>query len=41
MIATLKGSLTWTKPEDSLEGPADFVTINRRLRETTDEFIEL
>ena len=41
MVATLKGSLTWTKPEGSLEGTADFAMTSRRLRETTDEFIEL
>ncbi|HUK42620.1 MAG TPA: hypothetical protein VLX11_16310 [Candidatus Acidoferrales bacterium] len=41
MIATLKGSLTWTRPEGSLEGDADLGNINGRLRATTEEFIEL
>ena len=41
MIATLKGSLAWTKPEGSLEGPADSAMTSRRLCETTEEFIKL
>ena len=41
MIATLKGSLTWTRPEGSLEGNADLAKTNSRLRATTEEFIEL
>src|SRR4249919_1067597 len=41
MVATLKGSLTWTKPEGSLEGAADLSTTNGRLRVSTEEFIEL
>jgi bacterioferritin (cytochrome b1) len=41
MIATLRGSLTWTKPEGSLEGAANLVETNAQLRVTTDEFIEL
>ena len=41
MIATLKGSLTWTKPEGSLEGMADLSALNGRLRASTEEFIEL
>jgi len=41
MIATLKGSLTWTKPEGSLEGTADLSALNGRLRASTEEFIEL
>ena len=41
MIATLKGSLTWTKPEGSLEGMADLSALNGRLRTSTEEFIEL
>ena len=41
MIATLRGSLTWTKPEGSLEGPADLAEANGQLRVTTDAFIEL
>jgi bacterioferritin (cytochrome b1) len=38
MIATLRGSLTWTKPGGSLEGTAD---LPGRLRSSTEEFIEL
>jgi len=41
MIATLKGSLTWTKPEGSLDGTADLSVLNGRLRSSTAEFIEL
>ncbi len=41
MIATLKGSLTWTRPEGSLEGTADLAMLNGRLRASTEEFIEL
>jgi rubrerythrin len=41
MIATLKGSLTWTKPEGSLEGAAELSTTNGRLRISTEKFIEL
>ena len=41
MIATLKGSLTWTRPEGTLEGDADLARTNGRLRASTEEFIEL
>jgi rubrerythrin len=41
MVATLKGSLTWTKPEGSLEGTGDFTTLDGRLRSITEEFIDL
>jgi bacterioferritin (cytochrome b1) len=41
MIATLRGSLTWTKPEGSLEGTGNLTETNRRLQASTDEFIEL
>jgi bacterioferritin (cytochrome b1) len=41
MIATLKGSLTWTRPEDSLDGAAGLSSLNGSLRATTDAFIEL
>jgi rubrerythrin len=41
MVATLRGSLTWTKPEGSLEGPADLAQTNGQLRVSTDAFIEL
>lgn len=41
MIATLRGSLTWTKPEGSLEGAADLAETNGQLRVSTDAFIEL
>jgi len=41
MIATLRGSLLWSKPEGSLEGAADLAATNGQLRIMTDEFIEL
>jgi bacterioferritin (cytochrome b1) len=41
MIATLRGSLTWTKPEGTLSGTADLAAVNGRLRSSTEEFIEL
>jgi rubrerythrin len=40
MVATLKGSLTWTKPAGFLEGN-DLADLNDRLRETTENFIRL
>src|ERR1051326_7582476 len=40
MVATLKGSLTWTKPEASLEGGEDLESANSELRSVTDAFIE-
>jgi rubrerythrin len=41
MVATLKGSLMWTKPEGSLEGAADLGETNGQLRVSTDALIEL
>jgi rubrerythrin len=41
MVATLKGSLTWTKPEGSLEATADLEQTGNHLRVSTDAFIEL
>jgi bacterioferritin (cytochrome b1) len=41
MIATLRGSLMWNKPEGSLEGTADLAVTNGQLRVSTDAFIEL
>jgi rubrerythrin len=41
MIATLKGSLRWSKPEGSLEGVTDLAETNSQLLRTTDAFIEL
>ncbi len=41
MVSTLKGSLTWTRPPDSLEGGSELPTTNGKLREVTDEFIRL
>jgi len=41
MTATLKGCLTWTKPEGSLEGATNLSVLNGRLRVSTEEFIEL
>ncbi|MEO6165221.1 MAG: hypothetical protein ABIP88_13910 [Candidatus Binatia bacterium] len=39
MVATLKGSLTWTKPAGSLEGDNDAAAMNSKLRAATEEFI--
>jgi hypothetical protein len=41
MVATLKRSLEWSKPEESLEGRADLAETNGQLRVSTDAFIEL
>jgi rubrerythrin len=41
MVATLRGSLMWTKPEGSLEGAADLAEANGQLRVSTDALIEL
>jgi len=41
MAATLKGSLTWTKPAGSLEGDLDTAAVNQKLLAVTDEFIKL
>jgi rubrerythrin len=41
MIATLKGSLNWTKPAGSLEGTADSTSVNAGLRRATNDLIEL
>ena len=41
MAATLKGSLTWTKPPTSLEGIGDMAPENGEIRRVTDELIEL
>jgi rubrerythrin len=41
MVSTLRGSLTWTTPADSLEGAGDLAAVNGQLREVTDEFIRL
>jgi hypothetical protein len=41
MIATLRGSLMWNKPEGTLEDVADLAATNGELRITTDAFIEL
>jgi hypothetical protein len=41
MAATLKGSLTWTKPTGSLEGDPDNAATNQKLLAVTDEFIKL
>jgi len=40
MVATLKGSLTWTKPAGFLDG-SDLASISDTLRETTEAFIQL
>ena len=41
MAATLRGSLTWTKPADSLEGAGEMKEMNGKLRDATAEFIAL
>lgn len=41
MVATLKGSLNWSKPKGSLEGTASFASADGKLREVTEEFIRL
>lgn len=41
MVATLKGSLTWTNPPESLEGASDLASMDGKLREATDDFIRL
>ena len=41
MVATLKGSLNWTKPAGSLEGGADSGASSTKLLEATDEFIQI
>ena len=41
MVATLKGSLTWTRPQESLQGSTDIAELNGQLRMSTDAFIEL
>jgi hypothetical protein len=41
MVATLKGSLTWSKPEGSLEGDVDQPAANEKLLAVTEEFINL
>jgi hypothetical protein len=41
MVATLKGSLTWTRPPGCLEGSGDVASMNGKLREATEGFIRL
>jgi bacterioferritin (cytochrome b1) len=41
MVATLRGSLMWKKPEGSLESTPELAAANRELRISTDAFIEL
>jgi len=41
MVATLKGSLNWTKPKDSLEGDSNSSSMDAKLRDATDEFLQL
>lgn len=41
MAATLKGSLTWTRPGSGLEGIGDLEDADGKIREVTDELIEL
>jgi len=41
MAATLKGSLTWSKPAGSLEGDPDDTAARRKLAGVTEEFLKL
>jgi len=41
LVATLKGSLTWSKPEGSLEGDADDTAADAKLLAVTEAFINL
>jgi bacterioferritin (cytochrome b1) len=41
MVATLKGSLTWTKPAGSLEGTGDLAVTDDKLLAVTEDFIQL
>ncbi|HWO42519.1 MAG TPA: ferritin-like domain-containing protein [Candidatus Eisenbacteria bacterium] len=41
MIATLKGSLLWRKPEGSFEGGGDLAELNGTLAKITEDFIRL
>lgn len=41
MVSTLRGSLNWTKPSDSLEGSGDLASMNGKLREATEELLRL
>lgn len=41
MVATLKGSLNWTKPAGTLEGGGSPADVNGKLRAATDEFIRI
>ena len=41
MVATLKGSLTWTKPAESLDGAGDLTEMRGKLSGVTDELIRL
>jgi hypothetical protein len=41
MVSTLRGSLTWTKRTDSLEGAGDLASMNGKLPEVTEELLRL
>jgi bacterioferritin (cytochrome b1) len=41
MASTLRGSLTWTRPPDSLEGAGERSAADAKLRETTEELLRL
>lgn len=41
MVATLKGSLNWTKPAGSLEDSGNLAGMDDKLREATEEFIQI
>lgn len=41
MVATLKGSLNWTQPPDSLEGVGELTSLNGEIRRATEELLRL
>lgn len=41
MVSTLRGSLHWTRPPNSLEGSGDRSDVNGKLAEVTDNLIRL
>jgi rubrerythrin len=41
MVATLKGSLNWTKPAGTLEGTGDLAVADSKLRQVTEDFITI
>lgn len=41
MVSTLRGSLTWSKPEGSLEGGSNLAADNAKLLAATEDFIDI